>query len=131
MSDLSNVKAVLFDMDGLLLDSESVSVSTFLEACRQCGLSPDVEVYNRCIGVNEEGTKRILQEGYGESFPVERVWRIWHASYEAQAHAHAFPLKPGVVELLQLLEELGIRRAVVTSISRWPSQACLESRLWS
>jgi HAD superfamily hydrolase (TIGR01509 family) len=115
MSKISEVKAVVFDMDGLLLDSERIALATFISACRECGFEPDVEVYYRCVGVNEAKTKQILIEGYGDKYPFEKVDKLWHARYEEEAEKRPFPLKPGVKELLEFLERRGIKKACATS----------------
>jgi HAD superfamily hydrolase (TIGR01509 family) len=115
MSTISEIKAVVFDMDGLLLDSERIALATFIAACRDCGFEPDVEVYYRCIGSNEAKTKQILTEGYGSEFPFEAVSKLWHTKYEEEAKNRPFPLKPGVNELLEFLEKRGIRKACATS----------------
>ncbi len=118
MSDLRGIRAVIFDMDGLLLDSERVALSTFVDSCRESGYDPDVEVYYKCIGGNEERTKRILTEGYGQEFPFDEINRRWQAMYEDLASTRPFPIKPGALELLELLRANGIRMAVVTSTRR-------------
>ena len=115
VSDLNGFQAVIFDMDGLLLDSERVALTTFVEACRQLGFEPDVEVYYKCIGGNAERTKEILTQGFGASFPFEAVDRLWHARYEAEAALRPFPIKSGALGLLKFLESRSVRRAVVTS----------------
>jgi HAD superfamily hydrolase (TIGR01509 family) len=118
VSDFSKIRAVIFDMDGLLLDSERVALSTFVASCREFGFEPDVEVYYRCIGGNAERTKQVLTEGYGKDFPFDDVVRLWHARYEDQAAGRPFPVKEGALDLLTFLNRQGIRRAVVTSTRR-------------
>ncbi len=115
---MRDIKAVIFDMDGLLLDSERVALSTFVKACRESDFDPDVEVYDKCIGGNDVRTKRILTEGYGPKFPFDKINRRWHALYEELAATSAFPVKSGAVELLELLDDRHIRKAVVTSTRR-------------
>ena len=115
---MRDIRAVIFDMDGLLLDSETVALSTFVKACHESDFDPDVEVYYRCIGGNEVRTKRILTEGYGPRFPFDKINRRWHALYEDLAATSAFPVKAGAVELLELLDARHIRKAVVTSTRR-------------
>jgi HAD superfamily hydrolase (TIGR01509 family) len=107
--------AVIFDMDGLLFDSERIALSTFIESCRECGFEPDVNVYYRCIGGNEARTREILVEGHGDGFPFEAVDRLWHQKYEELALTRAFPLKAGALDLLRYLDGLRKRKAVVTS----------------
>ena len=118
VSDFSELRAVIFDMDGLLLDSERVALSTFVDACREFGFDPDVEVYYKCIGGNALRTKEILIHGYGQSFPFDSIDKLWHAKYEREAGSRPFPLKPGALQLLRFLEAAHTRRAVVTSTRR-------------
>ena len=66
---LNNFDAVIFDMDGLLLDSETIALATFIEACREIGFEPsNMGPYFRCIGTNWATTRDILIEGYGDVF---------------------------------------------------------------
>jgi len=118
MSELRDITAVIFDMDGLLLDSERVALATFVDACREFGFEPDVEVYYRCIGGNDVRTRQILTEGYGRRFPFDDINERWHSNYEDVAANRPFPLKPGALRLLQFLEARRIRKAVVTSTRR-------------
>ncbi len=118
MQNLVDIKAVVFDMDGLLLDSERVALATFVESCRVNGFQPDVTVYYQCIGSNEARTSQILQAAYGSGFPFEQVNTLWHALYEHEANLHPFPLKSGAAELLSLLEFRNISCACATSTRR-------------
>ncbi len=66
---MNRVEAVIFDMDGLLLDTERIARSTFIEACRDSNFEPDLEIYYQCIGVTYAQGAEILKSGYGKNFP--------------------------------------------------------------
>ncbi len=112
------IKAVVFDMDGLLLDTERISLKTFMEACHENRFEPDITIYYRIIGTNSAMTKTILTEGYGPSFPYDAVTTSWREKFNQEAYEKGVPLKPGVWELLSFLEHNRVRMAVVTSSRR-------------
>jgi HAD superfamily hydrolase (TIGR01509 family) len=112
---LEKIRAVIFDMDGLLLDTERIALSTFLAACRACEFEPDLEVYVKCIGTNRERTKEILIQGYGDVFPYDRVQAEWGRAYEKAISSQAVPRKAGARSLLELLKRKRFRIGLATS----------------
>lgn len=111
-------RGVVFDMDGLLLDSETLARRYFVAACRQVGWTPDLDVYHRCIGTTREVSERILRAGMGEDFPYERMAAHWSALYGAHLEQHAVPVKAGALALLRRLRALRIPAALATSTHR-------------
>ena len=109
------IKAVMFDMDGLLLDTEAISAATFQSACRVLGFDPDMRIYSRCIGTTDAGTREVLTAGYGPDFPYDAVSDIWRKLYREETMCKPVPLKNGALELLRHLDEKGVRKVVVTS----------------
>ncbi len=102
-------------MDGLLLDTERIAISTFIEACREYHFEPDLGVYHQCIGTTYEKAQEILISGHGKDFPSQAVWESWEKRYDNETLSKPVPLKEGSISLLQFLERQGTTKAVVTS----------------
>ncbi len=108
--------ALVFDMDGLLLDTERIARGAFEEACRAAGWpDPDFEVYARCIGGTGGDEGAILRAGYGPDFPWEAVRDGWWRRYHEHVEHRAVPIKPGAAELLAYCSERGLPCALATS----------------
>jgi HAD superfamily hydrolase (TIGR01509 family) len=110
--------AVVFDMDGLLLDSERVAREAFLEACELFGVVVDDAVYARCIGSTPAGTRAVLRDALGPGFDYGAFDRRWDDRYRRRLDAAPVDLKPGAMELLEDLATLGIPRGLATSTGR-------------
>ena len=122
---MSVCKAVLFDMDGVIFDSERALRSCWRELAEQRGLRDMDAVYERCLGVTKAGTAAILKEAYGEDFPFEWFYETAFAMYTERFSGGRLPIKPGVVELLSFLREKGLPVALASSTYA----AAVESRL--
>jgi HAD superfamily hydrolase (TIGR01509 family) len=112
---MAEIKAVIYDMDGLLLDTERISLTTFVAACRELGFEPDLAVYYRCIGTTSVRTREIFQEGFGSSFPLDDVYALWRIKYQDELTLKPIPLKDGAVEMLKSVRSRRVPQAVVTS----------------
>jgi HAD superfamily hydrolase (TIGR01509 family) len=116
--DLSSIRAIVFDMDGLLLDSERVACAIGREASEHLGLPWTHEVAMALVGLNSKDAYRVMCETFGPDFPVDAHMAEFGRRYEAAIDAGRFDLKPGVHELFDLLDARGLRRVVATSTRR-------------
>jgi HAD superfamily hydrolase (TIGR01509 family) len=106
--------AVIFDMDGLLFDSETLYGNAILTAAAEVGCTMSRDVFLQLIGRSREVNHRFLLEHYGADYPLEALIAAWGRHFRVLAAA-GLPLKPGAAELLDLLDELRLPRAIATS----------------
>lgn len=112
------IAACIFDMDGLLLDSERVAFACGRQACENLGMPWRAEVALAMIGRNARDNAALMLSEYGESFPIAQHQTEFARLYAAAIEAGEIPLKPGVATLLDRLDVLGLPRAVATSTAR-------------
>lgn len=110
------VEAVVFDMDGLLFDTEKLYGRAILTAAEELGVEMTTEVFLTFVGTPWTHNRRQMLEAYGEAYPAEELRVRWMKHFELLL-ADGLDLKPGVVELLDLLDQLGLSRAIATSSS--------------
>lgn len=107
--------AVIFDMDGVLFDTESLVLSCWLEAGIPLGLTNIPDVFSRCIGCNKTLTYDILLNAYGKDFPKEAFDARVHELYLSHVASDGIPVKKGVFEILSFLQEQHIPIALGSS----------------
>ena len=107
--------ALVFDMDGLLLDTERPALDGFVRACHDLGVEPNLDVYRQCIGRRMRESRRILLAGHGPDFPLDDVLAAWERYYAERVATTTPAVKPGAKELLETARALGLPCAVATS----------------
>lgn len=109
------VGAVVFDMDGLLFDSERVVMLSWDLAGNRLGYEALGQNIYHTLGMGADSRKRYFRETYGEAFPYEQFQKLYREAFYDYADTHGIPLKPGVREVLEFLREERIPAAVATS----------------
>lgn len=112
------IEAVVFDMDGLIIDTETLARLTWRQAAADCGLDLDDALFGTLVGRTRRDSNAILQAAFGEGFALDAFRLRCSEHWEVCIAERGIPLKPGVVELLDLLDEVGLPRAVATSTTR-------------
>ena len=113
-----DIDALVFDMDGLLLDTEVLARRALLDAGRELGIDIPEALSHAMIGVAADGCRVLLVEHHGESVPAEQLFAASAQRLEAQVAAGALRVKPGVPEILDRAERLRLPKAVATSTGR-------------
>lgn len=111
-------KAVIFDMDGLMIDSERVTYNEYVKKLEQLGRYDFTEeLYRNCLGKNKQGICQVFIDHYGEDFPMTEVWDDVHVWIDESLRQYV-PKKKGLVELLEYLKANNYKTIVATSSGR-------------
>lgn len=111
------VKLVIFDMDGLMFDTERVTYRAFTERVKAWGYEPKEEEYLQLLGLNENAILKKYQEFFGKDIEAKK---LYHEIMERKLEilqVEGTPVKKGLLELLDALDEKGIKKAVASGSS--------------
>ncbi|MBF6327019.1 HAD family hydrolase [Nocardia transvalensis] len=112
------VQAVVFDMDGLLLDSERLAIESLTIAGAELGYDMPLEFCRSLIGMPADRCRELAAEAFGERFPLDDYFARHDTTLTRLVDDGRLETKPGVTELLDELDRQSIPRAIATSSGR-------------
>ena len=112
------IKAIIFDMDGLMIDSERVTFECYQERLKDMNLTMDEEFYKTLLGKPIKGIYQRFYDVYGNDFPIENVIQDVHQLMAERFETEGVPVKKGLVELLHYLKDNNYKTNVATSSNR-------------
>ncbi len=110
------VRAVVFDMDGLLVDTEIVVLRAMQRASAAIGGELPDPVFKRMVGLTNAASDAIVVEHFGPGFDLA-AWSADVSAHFREELAAGIALKTGAVEILDHLDAVGLPRAIATSSS--------------
>lgn len=113
---MSRIKAVLFDMDGVLINTEPLHYRIWKEVFRSRGLEIDYDIYKGCIGATDAFLMELILHNYGKDFRNDKKLPEERRVIEKRLlQEEGFPEMPGVKGMLRRLDEAGFLLAVASS----------------
>lgn len=112
------IKAIIFDMDGLMIDSERVTFECYQERLKDMNLTMDEEFYKTLLGKPIKGIYQRFYDVYGNDFPIENVIQDVHQLMAERFETEGVAVKKGLVELLHYLKDNNYKTIVATSSNR-------------
>ena len=109
------VQAVIFDMDGVIFDSERLVIECWQVIAEKHNIPDIVEICMRVQGNNRQETGKRFREKYGNDFPYDTYKKEVTALFRERYGEGRLPLKPGVVEILQDLKQRCVPLALASS----------------
>lgn len=105
-------------MDGLLFDTERPSFLALKKSAEKAGFDFSLDTYKKLMGTDDRTSDLILYDIYGETFFESKVLKDYHKEFENILNYEGLIIKKGALELLNILEEKGIKKCIASSSSR-------------
>jgi HAD superfamily hydrolase (TIGR01509 family) len=118
---------VIFDMDGLMVDTERIARIAWNEAARLHGREMSDEIFGAMIGRPDRASRALLEEKFGPAFDFEAAALDCGRIFEDYVARHGLPTKPGIREILTALSARKIPLGVATSTRHKVARQRLES----
>lgn len=112
------MKAVIFDMDGLMINSERVTYECYVSVLKEMGLTMSEDFYKTLLGKTLPTAYQLMFDEYGQDFLMDRVLNDVHQLMNNIFDKDGVPIKKGLIELLTYLKEHQYKTIVATSSTR-------------
>ena len=115
---MKKIKAVLFDMDGVIFDTERVYLEDWTKVFEKYGYNMIKEVYISVMGSGRNNVKDVFRNKFGQELPIEEMYIEKDALLFEAIESNKIPLKEGVIEILDFLGNNGYKMGLATSAKR-------------
>lgn len=120
----SDARAVVFDMDGTLVDTEPSYHDAFIAAATTLGVHVTDAVHDQLVGLASRDRLPLLLAEFGGGFPATAFFAEYRRR-KAASLVHAVALRPGALALVLALRRAGVACAVATSATRPTAETVL------
>ena len=112
--EIDKIKAIIFDMDGVIFDTEMIYLKVWSEVFEKYGYKMTKEIYASVLGTGRENVKKVFVNHFGSDLPIDDMY-IEKDDNLAKEIEKCVPLKSGVYEILEYLKENDFKIALATS----------------
>ncbi len=115
---MNNIKAVIFDMDGVLFDTERVYLESWIKVFKEYGYTMTKEMYIPLMGTGRKNVKEVFKKTFGDNIPIEEMYLKKDELLFKAIDNNEVPLKLGAIDILCYLKKEGYKIALATSAKR-------------
>ncbi len=112
------IKAIIFDMDGLMIDSERVTFEGYQHVLKDLDLTITEDFYKTLLGKTLKNVYELFYKEYGEDLDIENIIKKVHEYMAKRFENEGVPFKKGLIELLDYLKNNNYKTIVATSSNR-------------
>lgn len=112
--NINKIKAIIFDMDGVIFDTEMVYLKVWSEVFEKHGYKMTKEIYTSVLGTGRENVKKVFVNNYGSNLPIDDMYKEKDENL-AKEIEKGVALKAGAYEILKYLKENDFKIALATS----------------
>lgn len=122
------IELFLFDMDGLLFDTETIYVGYGREVAKKMGYTITKDIVEKTTGVTDDKARILFKESLGQDFPYDEMMGTVKDHILELAKKSEVPLKSGTLELLEFLRENNKEMILATSSDFFMAEALINGK---
>ena len=127
LQENGTVRAIVLDMDGLMIDTEPLYKRSMQQTARKLGYDLSDEFMLSLVGRQDSDCRRLIASRFGDGFPQDAFWSGWPKIWRQIASTEGIARKPGLEELLSFLSETRLPAALATSTYREQAEFSLSA----
>lgn len=112
---MNSIKAIIFDMDGVMFDTERLYTETFAAVTQKMGYEVSLDFINNCKGVKKEEIKTRFKSLLGQEFDFDELLKQVLNYIDEYIECNGMPIKDGLLELLHYARKNNLKTAIGTS----------------
>ena len=113
------INSVIFDMDGLLFDTEIIYFTCYKKAAAEWGLNFTFELFSTCIGISREEAEKFMKQHFGTAVdPAKLHSRTYEVVEEYLQNGGEIPFRPGAKEAVEFFHKRGLKIGLASSNMR-------------
>lgn len=112
------IKGLIFDMDGLILDTETISNKLLIDIFSKYDINLNEEIISKTIGLEKKKAIKVFEEYLGDNIPIKDIINLHKKVVNDYLEKNGVPVKLRLIELLNYLDEEKIKKVVATSSYR-------------
>lgn len=115
---MKNIEAVIFDMDGVIFDTERVYLDIWTRVFEKQGFMLTSDTYISVMGTGRKNIIKVFLEKFGQDLPIETMYKEKDLLLANAVENNEVPMKTGAIDILTSLREKNIKIALATSAKR-------------
>lgn len=125
------IKGLIFDMDGLILDTESISNKLLIDIFSKYDINLNEEIISKTIGLEKKKAMKVFEEYLGDNIPIKDIINLHKKVVNDYLEKNGVPVKLGLIELLNYLDEEKIKKVVATSYRKVAENVLIRANVYN
>lgn len=112
------IKGIIFDMDGLMFDTEKLSKKIWKDIGKENGYNFSEDLFDQFIGTDLNTTKNIFKDKFGSDFSYDKLWQQKDKIMFKKIEKDGVPIKKGLIKTIEYFKKMIIQLQLLLQVQK-------------